>query len=103
MSKIRLGVYNLQVVCNLLSIYFDRPQLGYNKNNLHKTLDYWSRDMLNFKFSEKGLGLVSSPNFVDDFLRKMFLMLYSINWLKFIVWLPLLPEIMSNMSITIIC
>ena len=40
MSKIRLGVYNLQVVCNLLSIYFDRPQLGYNKNNLHKTLDY---------------------------------------------------------------
>ena len=27
-------------------------------------LDYWSRDMLNFNFSEKGLELVSPPNFV---------------------------------------
>ena len=35
--------------------------------------------MLNFSFSEKGLGLVSPPHFVYDFSRKMFLMLHSIN------------------------
>ena len=42
-------------------------------------LDCRSRDMLNFNFSEKGLGLVSQPYFVFNFPRKMFLMLHSIN------------------------
>ena len=53
--------------------------LAYNKNKLYKTLDYWSRDMLNFNFSEKGLELVSPSYFVYDFSRKMFLMLHSVN------------------------
>ena len=53
--------------------------LPYNKSKLYKTLDYSSRDMLNFNFSEKGLGLVSPPHFVYDFSGKMFLMLHSIN------------------------
>ena len=35
--------------------------------------------MVNFNFSEKGLGLVSQPHFVYDFSRKMFLMLHCIN------------------------
>ena len=35
--------------------------------------------MLNFDFLEKDLGIVSPPHFAYDFLRKMFLMLYSIN------------------------
>ena len=35
--------------------------------------------MLNFNFSEKGMGLVSPPHFVNDFSRKMFLMLHYIN------------------------
>ena len=39
---------------------------------MYKTLDYRYRDLLNFNFSEKGLGLVSSPHFVFDFLRKCF-------------------------------
>ena len=60
--------------------------LQYNESKLYKTLDYWSRDMLNFNFSEKGLGLVSPPHFVYDFSRKMFLMLHSINWPSFIFW-----------------
>ena len=30
-----------------------------NKNKLYKTLDHWSRDMVNSIFSEKGLGLIS--------------------------------------------
>ena len=32
----------------------------------------------------------------------MFLMLYSINWPNFIVWLPLLLEILGNMCIAIV-
>ena len=59
--------------------------------------------MLNFNFSEKGLGLVSQPHFVNDFSRKIFPMLYSINWPNFIVSLPLLLEIFGNMCITIVC
>ena len=54
----------------LVSIYFDRPNLAYNKHKLYKTLDYWSRDMLNFSFSEKGLEQVCPKNFVYDFSRK---------------------------------
>ena len=34
--------------------------------------------MPNFNFPEKALGLVCPPIFVDDFSRKMFLMLYAI-------------------------
>ena len=63
-------------------------KLLYNKNKLYKTLDHWSRDMANFKFSEKCLGVVSPSYFVYDFSRKVFLMLHSINWLNFIAWLP---------------
>ena len=35
--------------------------------------------MLNFDILEKGLEIVSTPHFVNDFSRKMILMLYSIN------------------------
>ena len=35
--------------------------------------------MLNFDFLEKSLEIVSSPHFVYDFSKKMFLMLHSIN------------------------
>ena len=37
------------------------------------------------------------------FLKKIFLLLYSINWPKFIVWSPLLHEILSNMCTAIVC
>ena len=59
--------------------------------------------MLNFNFSEKGLGLVSPLHFVNNFSRKMFLMLHSINCPNFIVCLPLLLDILDNMCITIVC
>ena len=58
--------------------------------------------MLNFDFSEKGLGIVSPPYFVYDFLRNMFLMLYS-NWRNFIVWMPLILDILGNMCFPIVC
>ena len=77
--------------------------LPYNKNKLYKTLDYWSRDILNFNFSEKSLGLVSLANFMYDVSRKMFPKLHSINWPNFIVWLPLLVEVLGNNCIRIVC
>ena len=57
--------------------------------------------MLNFNFSENGLGLVSSSHFACDCSRKMFLMVHSINWPNFFVWLPLMLKIFGNMCITI--
>ena len=44
--------------------------------------------MLNFSVVENGLWIVSLPHFLYDFLRNVFLMLYSINWQNFIAWLP---------------
>ena len=35
--------------------------------------------MVNFYFLEKSLEIASSPHFVYDFSKKMFLMLHSIN------------------------
>ena len=71
--------------------------LAYNKSKLYKTVDYWSRDILTFDFLEKDQGIVSPPHFVYDFSRKMFLVLYSINWANFIVWLSLVLEILGSM------
>ena len=59
--------------------------------------------IFNFDFPEKGLGLVSPQHFVYHFSRKMFFMLHSINWLNFIVWFPLLLEILGSMCVTILC
>ena len=70
--------------------------LAYSENKLYKTFDYWSKDMFNFDFLEKGLGIVSPANFVYDFSRKIFLMLRSINWPNLIVSLLLLPEILDK-------
>ena len=99
----KLNIRWKQVVCSLVSIYFDSPQMPYNKKRLYKTLDLWSRDMVDFNFSEKGLGPVSPRHFVYDFSRKIFLMLHSINRQNFNVWLPLLLEILGDMYITIVC
>ena len=59
--------------------------------------------MLNFDFLEKGLGIVSAPHFVCSFSRKVCILLYFINWLNFIVWLPLLLEIFGEICISIVC
>ena len=64
--------------------------------------DYWSRNVLNFDFLENDLEIVSSPHFVYDFSKKMFLMLYSINWRNLIVWFLLLLEILGNICIAIV-
>ena len=62
-----------------VSIYFDSPELAIQKKKkLCKTCEYCLRDMRNFDFLEKGLGMVSPPHLVYDFSRKMFPMLSSI-------------------------
>ena len=57
--------------------------------------------MLNFDFLEKDLGIVSPLHLLYDFSRRMFLMLYSINWPNLISWLRLLLETLVNMYIPI--
>ena len=61
--------------------------------------------MLNFDFLEKGLGIlgISPVHFVYELLRKMFLMLYSINRPNFIARLFLLLEILVTMCTGIVC
>ena len=56
-----------------------------------------------FLKKQRGLELVSLPHFLHDFWRTIIILLYSINWPSFIVWLPLLREILSNMCIAIVC
>ena len=77
----------------------------YNKNKQYKTWDYWSREVLNFDFSEKGLGSRNSFStiFSACFLKKNLFHVISINWPNFIVWLPLLLEIWCNKCIIIVC
>ena len=43
------------------------------------------------------------PHFLHHFWRKIFILLYSINWPNFIAWFPLLCEILSSIFIVIIC
>ena len=62
----------------------------------------WISDMLKFDVLKKGLGVVSPPHVECDFSRKMFPMLYSINWPKAIVWLLLIREISGNMCTEIV-
>ena len=67
------------MVCSLVSVYFDSAQHAHTIKKLYKNLDYCSRDMLDFNFSEKVQGVVSLPYFVHDFSRKLFHRLHSDN------------------------
>ena len=48
------------------------------------------------------MELASLSHFLHDFWRKMFFLLYSINWPNVIVWLPLVREKLDNMCIAIV-
>ena len=56
-----------------------------------------------FSKTKRGLDLVSLHLFLNDFWRKIFLLLYSITWSSFIVLLPLLRDILGNTCIVIVC
>ena len=59
--------------------------------------------MRNFDFLLEGVGLAFPLHFVYYFQRKNILILCSINWFNFIVWFPLLLEILDNICNVIIC
>ena len=50
-----------------------------------------------------GLELVSLPYFLQIFWRKIFLLLYLINWPNFMFWLLLIRKILGNIYIAIVC
>ena len=52
---------------------------------------------------KRGLELVSLPHFLHNFRRKIFILLYFIDWPNFIVWLPLPCEILGDICIAIVC
>ena len=72
----------------------------YIETKLQTTCFYFIKSFS--KKTKKGLELISLPHFLHDFWRKMFLLVHSINWPKFILWLSLLREILGNMCIVII-
>ena len=55
-----------------------------------------------FQKRKRGLKLVFLPHFLHNFWKIIFL-LYSFNSPNFIVWLLLLPKILGNMCIVIVC
>ena len=44
---------------------------------------------------KRGLKLISLSRFLYDFWRKLFFMIYAINWANFSVWLPSLLQILD--------
>ena len=92
-----------QVFRTLVLLYSNKPSLEHTaKNKLYSISERWSRDILNFDFLFKGLGLAFSPHFAYQLLRKIFSMLYSINWPNVIVWLSLLVVILDKICILVI-
>ena len=80
------------MVSCLISICSDILNLAYHRNKLYETLEYWSRDMLNFDFFRKGSGNSISIAFRVWSYKKILLKLCSNNWPNFIAWLFLLLE-----------
>ena len=72
---------------------------------MYKTLDYWSRDMSNLNFSEKGLGLISPAHSVNGFSKKKMTcyVLLTDQVSLSDCWLPLLLEILGNICTIIVC
>ena len=52
-----------------------------------------------FLKTKSGLELVSLPDFLHEFRRKILLLLCSVTWPSFTVWLLLLHEILGNMCL----
>ena len=52
------------------NVFWQSSMWTHNKNELYKNSDCWSKNILNFYLSKKGLELVSSPHLVHDFSKK---------------------------------
>ena len=74
--------------------------LKYIENKLQTTCFHL---ILCFFKNKKRSGTSLSASFFTSCLRKNIPLFQSINWPGFIAWLPLLPEILGNMCIAMIC
>ena len=88
------------MVSNLVLIYFGRPRLGHTiKTNLI-TFQILDPEICSILRSYKRVwDQLLHQFFLYSFSRKVFLILYSINWPNFISWLPLLLEILDSICI----
>ena len=66
------------MVCSLVSITVDSPQLSKKLNKVHKTLDFWLRDIAKFWFFRKGPGYSFFTTICVWFLKKNVSMLYTL-------------------------
>ena len=85
--------------CLSINIFGWSSTWTYNKSKLYKISYCWCRDMLNFDFLDKDVGLVSPTHFGYGRSIIIFLTLFSITWQNFIVWLPILLPILGNMCL----
>ena len=69
----------MQVVSTLLLIYFGKPRLEHTIKTNFITFQTDAPEVCSILTFYKSLGLTSPPRFGCDFLRKIFLILYSIN------------------------
>ena len=86
-----------------ISLYLDSLKLAYHKNKLYKTLRLLIQRYTQFWFVRKSPGMISPQHFVYDFSTKVLLMLYSIDWPNLIARLSLLPGVLRNVFIEIVC
>ena len=92
-----------QVVCSLVSIYFNTPRLGYKKRNICIKLQIINPEICSNLVFEIGVEIGSLPHFLYNFSRKVFLILNSINLPNIIFCLLFHFQILANMCIIIIC
>ena len=97
------------MVCSLVSIYFHSSRLNwiYNENELLKPNRLLIQRYVQFWFFRKRSGNLnpnckSQSHFMDEFSRKTFFILHSINWPDFVAWLALPLKILGNLCIVII-
>ena len=100
-SKISKLIISLDQSSKVLYSLF----LSYAKMRLSKYIEtkLQTTHIKLFKNAKIGVELGSLLHFFHFFWRKIFILLYSINWLNFIVWLYLLREILSSVYIPIVC
>ena len=101
-SKFRISLNQYSKVLYILFLFFAKLRTIETDSNLaadHLLLPHIKL----FQKTKRGLELVSLPHFLHDFWRKIFLLLYFINWPSFIAWLILLREILGNQHVYYIC
>ena len=68
----------------------------------YRPLAFTSYKSCFYSYKSLGLKLVFLPHFLHGFWRKIFLLLYSINWSNFIASLPLLCQILDSICFAVV-